>query len=114
MSRSAVTLCPIEWDEPFGLVAAEAQVAGCPVVAYRRGAMPEVVEDGVSGVLVPPGDEDAFVDAIRRALELPRALVRESARRRLLLPRAIDAYEARLTEIARQSMRRPVRVRREG
>ncbi|HYY55386.1 MAG TPA: glycosyltransferase [Candidatus Dormibacteraeota bacterium] len=101
MARSAVTLCPIGWDEPFGLVAAEAQVAGCPVVAYRRGAMDEVVEDGVSGILVPPDDEEIFLAGIRRALGLRRAHVRASARRRLLLGPAIDAYEARLGELAR-------------
>ena len=39
MARSAVLLLPVRWDEPFGLVAAEAQMAGCPVVAYRRGGL---------------------------------------------------------------------------
>ena len=102
MARSAVTLCPIRWDEPFGLVAAEAQVVGCPVVAYRRGAMAEVVEDGVSGILVPPDDEDIFVAGIRRALGLRRARVRQSARRRLLLGPVIDAYERQLHEVARR------------
>ena len=40
MARTAVTVCAVRWDEPFGMVAAEAQMAGCPVAAYRRGAMP--------------------------------------------------------------------------
>jgi len=96
MARCAVTLAPIRWEEPFGLVVAESQVAGCPVVAYRRGAMEEVIEDGVSGILVQPGEEHVFVAAVGRALGLDRDLVRESARRRLLLDASVDAYERAL------------------
>src|SRR5688500_14001179 len=57
MARCAVLLMPVRWDEPFGLVAAEAQMAGCPVVAYRRGALPEVVPDRVGGWLVDAAGE---------------------------------------------------------
>lgn len=100
MARAAVTLLPIAWEEPFGLVAAEAQMAGCPVVGYRRGALPEVVEEGVSGFLVDPDDEDALVVAVGRAQRLDRARVRASARLRLGLDAAVDAYEAVLLEVA--------------
>jgi len=93
MASCAVTLAPVKWEEPFGLVAAEAQVAGCPVVGYRRGALPEVVEDGVSGFLVEPDDVQALAQAIRRALELDRREVRASGRRRLLMGRVLDDYE---------------------
>jgi glycosyltransferase involved in cell wall biosynthesis len=96
MAGSAVTLMPIEWDEPFGMVAAEAQMAGCPVVGYRRGALPEVVEEGVGGVLVEPGDLDALVAAVPAARTLDRRLVRESALRRLGIERSAAAYEAAL------------------
>jgi glycosyltransferase involved in cell wall biosynthesis len=99
MSGSAVTLMPIEWDEPFGMVAAEAQMAGCPVVGYRRGALPEVVEEGVGGVLVEPGDLDALVAAIPIAQGLDRGLVRESALRRLAIERSAAAYEAALAAL---------------
>ncbi len=101
MARGAVTLMPIEWDEPFGLVAAESQIAGCPVVAYARGALPEVVEDGRGGVLVAPGDFEAFVSAIPRARALDRAEVRRSARRRLLIGASAERYERALAEVAR-------------
>lgn len=100
MARAAVTLLPIAWEEPFGLVAAEAQMAGCPVVGYRRGALPEIIEEGVSGILVDPDDEDALVAAVGRARRLDRARVRASARRRLGLEAAVDAYEAALLEVA--------------
>jgi glycosyltransferase involved in cell wall biosynthesis len=101
MAASAVTVCAARWDEPFGLVAAEAQMAGCPVAAYRRGALPEVVEDGVGGILAEPDDVGALARAISRCLNLDRGQVRSSARRRLGLEAALDRYEAALSEVAR-------------
>jgi len=101
MARSAVTVCAVRWDEPFGLVAAEAQMAGCPVAAYRRGALPEVVEEGVGGVLADPDDIDALAAAIRECLTLDRQAVRSSARRRLGLDGALNNYELALEEAAR-------------
>ena len=101
MGRSAVTICAVRWDEPFGLVAAEAQTAGCPVAGYRRGALPEVVEDGVSGLLVEPDNIEALASAIRRCLALDRRAVRSSALRRLGIEQALDAYELALKEAAR-------------
>jgi glycosyltransferase involved in cell wall biosynthesis len=101
MGRSAVTICAVRWEEPFGLVAAEAQTAGCPVAGYRRGALPEVVEDGVSGVLVEPENVEALATAIRRCLALDRHMVRSSALRRLGIEQALDGYEAAFKEAAR-------------
>jgi UDP-glucose:tetrahydrobiopterin glucosyltransferase len=96
MARSAVTLMPVKWEEPFGLVAAEAQVAGCPVAAYSRGALPEVVADGAGGFLARPDDVEDLARAIRQCLDLDRAGVRAQARERLLLDRSLDAYEEAL------------------
>lgn len=101
MARSAVVVCAVRWEEPFGMVAAEAQMAGCPVAAYRRGAMPEVIEDGVSGCLAEPDDVASLARAIDRCLELDRDAVRRSAERRLGLDAAIDRYEAALVLVAR-------------
>lgn len=101
MARSAVTICAVRWDEPFGLVAAEAQMAGCPVAAYRRGALPEVIEEGVSGFFAGPDDIDGLSKAIVRCLTLDRNAVRASALRRLGLEEALDRYEAALREVAR-------------
>lgn len=105
MAGSAVMVCAARWDEPFGLVAAEAQMAGCPVAAYRRGALPEVVEDGVSGFLAEPDDVDSLAAAIRSCMALNRGQVRASARRRLGLEAALDAYESALREVALDSAR---------
>jgi glycosyltransferase involved in cell wall biosynthesis len=51
-------LFPIQWEEPFGLVMIEAMSCGTPVIAFARGAVPEIVEDGVSGFIVNPSDDD--------------------------------------------------------
>ena len=101
MARSAVTVCAVRWDEPFGMVAAEAQMAGCPVAAYRRGALPEVVAEGVSGFFAAPDDVAGLTRAIGRCLSLDRDAVRASARSRLGIEAALDRYEAAFAEVAR-------------
>ncbi len=65
--RSQILVSPSLY-EGFGLPAAEAMACGLPVVATTAGAFPEVIEDGVSGVLVPPGDARALAGAIRRLM----------------------------------------------
>lgn len=99
MARCAVLLMPVQWDEPFGLVAAEAQLAGCPVVGYRRGALPEVVAEDVGGILVTPDDEPALVGAVRTALALDRDRVRASVRDRFSVDGMVELYERRLTSL---------------
>lgn len=100
MARSAATVCAVRWEEPFGLVAAEAQMAGCPVAAYRRGALPEVVEEGVGGILAEPDNIGGLATAIIECVALDRHAVRASALRRLDLEDALDRYEVALTEAA--------------
>ena len=99
MARCAVLVMPIAWEEPFGLVAAEAQMAGCPVVGYRRGALPEVVPDGIGGWLVEPGDEDELVSAAYLARGLDRSSIRRWAQRELGVDRMVDAYERALRAV---------------
>jgi glycosyltransferase involved in cell wall biosynthesis len=93
MSRAAVVLNPVQWDEPFGMVAAEAQACGTPVVAFRRGGLTEIVEDGVTGFLVPPGDLQAAAGAVGRTAEISRAACRSHAERHLDLDQSLDAHE---------------------
>ena len=83
------------------MVAAEAQMAGCPVAGYRRGALPEVVQEGVSGFLAAPDDVQGLATAIGDCLALDRASVRASAQRRLGLEPALDRYEAALDAATR-------------
>ncbi len=56
-------LSPITWDEPFGLILAEAMLSGCPVVAFGRGSVPELVEEGVTGFI--PADAAELAEIIR-------------------------------------------------
>lgn len=79
----------IHFDEPFGLSVAEAMACGTPVIAYPRGSMPELIEDGVSGFLAP--DERGAVDAVGRLGGLDRSAVRARAER-FSVGRMVDAY----------------------
>jgi glycosyltransferase involved in cell wall biosynthesis len=100
MARAAVVLCPAQWEEPFGMVAAEAQACGTPVVAFRCGALPEVIVDGVTGFLIEPGDDQAAADAVLRAPQLFRAACREHAEANLDIERSLDAHERLYERIA--------------
>lgn len=100
MARAAVVVCPARWEEPFGMVAAEAQACGTPVVAFRRGALEEVIVDGVTGFLVAPDDVSTAAGAVRRAPGLSRAACREHAERRLDLELSLDAHERLYERVA--------------
>ena len=78
MARAHAVLAPIAWDEPFGLVLAEAAACGTPVVTYGRGAASEVVRDGVSGIVVDP---TAGVDGLVAAVEASGSIDRGGCRR---------------------------------
>jgi glycosyltransferase involved in cell wall biosynthesis len=101
MAGASVTLLPVHWDEPFGMVGAEAQMAGCPVAGYARGGLLETVEPGVSGFLSEPDDVKGLADAALAATQLDRAAVRASAINRLALDASLDVYEAVLAAVAR-------------
>jgi UDP-glucose:tetrahydrobiopterin glucosyltransferase len=100
IARAAVVVCPARWDEPFGMVAAEAQACGTPVVAFRRGALGEVIVDGLTGFLVAPDDIDAAADAVRRTAGLSRSECREHAEAHLDLGRSLDAHERLYRRVA--------------
>ncbi len=92
MGRARGFLFPLQWDEPFGMVAVEAMAAGTPVLAYPRGSMPELVRDGETGFL--PRDEDAMVEAARAVGRLDRRRCRERVAAEFSVGRMIDGYEA--------------------
>src|SRR5690606_7149416 len=83
---------PLGFDEPFGLSVVEAMACGTPVVGYRRGALPETVSEGISGILVD--DVDGAVAAVPAAVALDRAGVAETARRRFSADRMVVEYLA--------------------
>ena len=96
LSGAHALLFPIDWPEPFGLVMIEAMACGTPVIAFRAGSVPEVIDDGVSGFIVR--DENEAVAATRRLHELDRATVRATFDRRWTGRRMaqdyVDLYEA--------------------
>ena len=100
MARAAVVLFPARWDEPFGMVAAEAQACGTPVIAFQRGGLSEVIMDGVTGFLVPPGDLDAAAAAVPKAAGLSRPACREHAEDHLDLEQTLDAHERLYRRVA--------------
>lgn len=72
---AADALCvPSLWAEPAGLVISQAMVVGLPVFASNTGGTPEMVADGVSGILLPPGDENAWYEALRDICDHPDKL----------------------------------------
>jgi glycosyltransferase involved in cell wall biosynthesis len=81
---------PIEWPEPFGLAMIEAMACGTPVIAFRRGSVPEVIDDGASGAIVD-GVEQA-VEAVARVGTLDRRAVRECFERRFTAERMAREY----------------------
>jgi glycosyltransferase involved in cell wall biosynthesis len=77
--HAGIGLVPSLWPEPFGLVAVEAMRSGVPVVASRIGALPGIVVDGVTGILVTPGESAELRAAIRRLDQDPELRARMGA-----------------------------------
>jgi len=94
LGSAGALLHPIDFDEPFGLSVVEAMACGTPVVAYRRGSMTEVVDEGITGYLVDgtDGGVEAAVEAVGRALVLDRGAVRARAEQRFGVDRMVDEY----------------------
>jgi glycosyltransferase involved in cell wall biosynthesis len=91
LSRASCLLAPIRWDEPFGLVLVEALACGTPVVALKRGAVPEIVIDGVTGFIRTHPDE--LPDALLRLDELDPVACRLDAERRFSVDAMVCGYE---------------------
>ena len=107
LARGAVYLWP-GYGEAYGLAYLEAQAAGLPVVACRIAGVPEVVTDGATGVLVPPGDDAAFAGAIAAVLADPaRAMaLGQSARSRVELRHSFPVAARRLDALLQGIVRK--------
>jgi glycosyltransferase involved in cell wall biosynthesis len=90
LAQAYALLFPIEWPEPFGLVMIEALACGTPVIAYRRGSVPEVLQDGVTGYIVE-GLEEA-VQAVARVSAISRLRCREVFAERFSVSRMAQDY----------------------
>src|SRR5271166_1642453 len=92
LGNANALLFPIDWPEPFGLVTIEAMACGTPVIAFRRGSTPEIIDHGVTGFLV--NDIAEAVAAVRRLGALNRIKVRETFERRFTIERVAGDYMA--------------------
>ena len=90
LGDAAALLFPVDWPEPFGLVIIEAMACGTPVIAFRRGSVAEVLEDGTSGFIVDTIEE--AVTAVRRVGGLDRAKIRAEFERRFTVERMARDY----------------------
>ena len=90
LGDAAALLFPIAWREPFGLAMIEAMACGTPVIAFRNGSVPEVVDDGVTGFIVD--DEEEAVRATKKLRTLDRARIRAVFERRFTARRMAEDY----------------------
>lgn len=98
LGQAAAMIVPVQWEEPFGIVFAEALACGTPVISCPRGALPEIVREGVDGYLVH-GVEDGCA-AVRSLARISRAACRRRAEESFSLPVIASRYEALYRQIA--------------
>ena len=91
LGSAAALLMPVEWEEPFGIVMAEALACGTPIIGFARGSVPEIVEHGVNGYLCQTADE--AVAAVRGLDRIDRATVRADCVARFSDHVVVDGYE---------------------
>jgi len=92
VATADAALFPIDWEEPGGTAVVEALALGTPAVGFSRGCLPELVESGRTGLLVPPGDEDSLASAITSAATIDPQECRREAARRFTPARMADRY----------------------
>lgn len=100
LSNAAVTLFPITWSEPFGLVMIESMATGTPVIGIRLGSVPEVIADRQTGFVCQTVAEMASL--IPAALELDRRVCREHVLQNFSVVRMVDEYEAVYKQILQE------------
>lgn len=101
ISEAKALLFPIEWDEPFGMAVIEALASGTPVVAMNRGAMPEIIEHGVTGFLA--NSEAEFFEYANRVDEIDPAACRRSVETNFSADKMAAAYLARYEEVLKRA-----------
>lgn len=104
MQKAKALLAPISWDEPFGLTLIEAMACGTPIIAFRRGSIPEVVKHGRTGFIVDNVKE--MVNAVGMVGKIDRADCREHVLEHFSEQIMIDNYEATYKNILRVTSRK--------
>lgn len=93
LGQAPAVLCPIEWDEPFGLVLIEAMLCGTPVLAFPRGSIPEIIDEGITGFVARDAEE--MTRLLREEVpHIDRAACQERARERFGHERMVRDYVA--------------------
>jgi glycosyltransferase involved in cell wall biosynthesis len=105
LSGALALVVPIDWPEPFGLVMIEALACGTPVIAFNRGSVSEIIEDGVTGFVVE--DETSAVGAIRQLPRLSRLAVRKRFEERFTARRMAEDYLDLYQRLIGASVQRP-------
>jgi glycosyltransferase involved in cell wall biosynthesis len=95
---AAALVFPIQWEEPFGLVMIEAMACGAPVLATRRGSVPEVVDEGITGFI--GGSPEELAPLVKDACALDRRKTREHAHRRFSHETMVEEYLALYRDLA--------------
>lgn len=120
LQKAKAFLTPITWEEPFGLTMIEAMACGTPVIAYNRGSVAEIVEDGVTGFIIEPEQSSknqssksahshkwqikktgiaGFVEAVRRIDEIDRLACRKRVAEQFTVAKMVDRYLALYEEL---------------
>lgn len=107
--KAAAVLFLIHWSEPFGLVAAEAQASGTPLIATRRGALPEIIRDGETGFLVDSMEQ--AIEAVERLPSISPSACRRNVEERFTVDHMARAYEAVYEAVVAQSRCRSRKTR---
>jgi len=90
LGQAKALLFPIEWDEPFGIVMIEAMACGTPVIAFKRGSVPEVIEENITGNIVITTDE--MINAVTKLKNFNRYKCRQQACERFNADKITDNY----------------------
>ncbi|NBS54642.1 glycosyltransferase family 4 protein [bacterium] len=99
LGKAAALLVPVQWEEPFGIVFAEALACGTPVISCPRGALPEIVKDGVDGFLIR--NEIEGVEAVRKISQIRRESCRKKAEEKYSISAVVPQYERIYRELER-------------
>jgi glycosyltransferase involved in cell wall biosynthesis len=112
LGNARALLFPIDWPEPFGLVMIEAMSCGTPVIAFNHGSVPEVIDEGLTGMVVETVEQAA--EAVKRLDSLDRKAVRATFERRFTAERMaadyVEVYRSLPGVRARRREHKPVRV----
>lgn len=108
LSKAKVLLCPIQWEEPFGLTFIEAMACGTPVIAFKRGSVSEVIVDGKTGFIVEPFDKkgrpniEGFARAIKKIDQIDRKECRRHVEKNFTVEKMATEYEKLFKKILRK------------